>query len=33
MTRETEKLLKLIQENPDLEIVPIVDSEVVADDF
>lgn len=32
MTREAKKLLKLIQENPDLEIVPIVDSEVVADD-
>ena len=32
MTREIEELLKLIQENPDLEIVPMVDSEVVADD-
>ena len=31
MTRETEELLKLIRENPDLEIVPMVDSEVVAD--
>lgn len=31
MTRETEELLKLIQENPDLEIVPMVDEEIVAD--
>lgn len=28
-----EKLLQLIRENPDLPIVPMVDSEVVADDF
>ena len=32
MTENTKELLKLIQENPDLEIVPMVDSEVVADD-
>lgn len=28
----TEKLLKLIKENPDLPIVPMVDSDVVSDD-
>jgi len=28
----TEKLLELIKENPDLPVIPIVDSEVVADD-
>ena len=32
MTENTKELLKLIQENPKLEIVPIVDSEIVADD-
>lgn len=30
---KTEELLKLIKENPDLPIVPMVDSEVVQDDF
>ena len=29
---KTEELLKLIRENPDLPVVPMVDSEVVADD-
>lgn len=29
---KTEQLLKLIKENPDLPVVPMVDSEVVADD-
>lgn len=28
----TEKFLKLVQENPGLPIVPMVDEEVVADD-
>ena len=28
----TEKFLKLVKENPDLPIVPMVDEEVVADD-
>lgn len=28
----SEKLLKLVQENPDLPVIPMVDSEVVADD-
>ena len=28
----TEKFLKLVQENPDLPIIPMVDEEVVADD-
>lgn len=32
MTKETEQFLELIKENPDLPIVPMVDSEVVADD-
>lgn len=27
------KIIKLIQENPDLPIIPIVDAEVVADDY
>ena len=29
---DTEKFLKLVQENPDLPIVPMVDEEVVAND-
>lgn len=29
---DTEKLLKLIKENPDLPVVPMVNEEVVADD-
>ena len=29
---KTEKFLKLVQENPDLPILPMVDSEIVADD-
>lgn len=29
----TETLLNLIKENPDLPVVPLVDSEVVADDY
>ena len=29
---KTEELLKLIQENPDLPVVPMVDEEIVADD-
>ena len=29
----TEELLKLIAENPNLPIIPMVDSEVVADDY
>ncbi len=33
MTKQTEELLRLIKENPDLPIVPMVDCEVVADDF
>jgi hypothetical protein len=32
MKPEIIKLIKLIEENPDLPIVPMVDSEVVADD-
>ena len=28
-----EKLLELVKENPDLPIVPMVDSEIVADDY
>ena len=32
MNKRTEELLQLIKENPDLSIVPMVDSEVVADD-
>ena len=32
MTNNCKELLKLIQENPDLEIVPMVDGEIVADD-
>lgn len=32
MTKEMEQFLELIKENPDLPIVPMVDSEVVADD-
>ena len=32
MTKETEQFLELIKENPELPIVPMVDSEVVADD-
>jgi len=32
MTNNTKELLKLIQENPDLPIVPMVDQEIVADD-
>lgn len=33
MSKEAEKLIKLIQENPDFPIIPMVDSEVVADDY
>lgn len=33
MTENIKELLKLIQENPDLEIVPMVDYEVVGDDY
>lgn len=29
---KTEELIKLIQENPDLPVVPMVDTELVADD-
>lgn len=29
----TKKLLKLIEENPDLDVVPMVDCDVVADDY
>ena len=32
MTKETEQLLKLIKENPDLPVIPMVDYEVCADD-
>lgn len=32
MTNNIKDLLKLIQENPDLPIVPMVDQEIVADD-
>lgn len=32
MNKNTAELLKLIQENPELPIVPMVDSEIVADD-
>lgn len=32
MNENVKKLLELIEENPDLPIVPMVDSEVVADD-
>ena len=32
MTNNTKELLKLIQENPDLPIAPMVDQEIVADD-
>ena len=32
MTKETEQLLKLIKENPDLPVIPMVNEEVVADD-
>lgn len=32
MNEKTRELFKLIQENPDLPIVPMVDSEIVADD-
>ena len=30
--KQTEQLIKLIKENPELEVVPMVDYEVVADD-
>ena len=30
---KTEELLKLIQENPDLPVVPVVDSEIAGDDY
>ena len=30
---KTEELIKLMKENPDLPVLPLVDSEVVADDF
>ncbi|WP_195985345.1 hypothetical protein [Clostridium sp. D33t1_170424_F3] len=32
MEKNTAELLKLVQENPELPIVPMVDSEIVADD-
>lgn len=32
MNKHTGELLKLIEENPELPIVPMVDSEIVADD-
>ena len=32
MTKETEQLLQLIKENPELPVVPMVDGEVVGDD-
>ena len=32
MTEKTKELLKLIEENPDLPIVPMVDAEVIGDD-
>lgn len=32
MTKETEQLLNLIKENPDLPIIPMVDYEVCGDD-
>ena len=32
VTKETEQLLKLIRENPDLPVIPMVNEEVVADD-
>lgn len=33
MNENVQKLLELIKEHPDLPIVPMVDSEVVADDY
>lgn len=31
--KQTEQLIQLIKENPELEVVPMVDYEVVADDY
>lgn len=33
MNEETAKLLQIVKENPDLPIVPIVDAEIVGDDY
>ena len=33
MNNNTKELLKLIKENPDLPVIPMVDSECVADDY
>lgn len=33
MNENTKELLKLIEQNPDLPVVPMVDGEIVSDDF